>query len=350
MLRLLQGTEHNKAMSDLFNTGIRPAVDAYLKKKSEEVRDYGEYWSASSAGYCMRLNIMRRLGVPKVPELEDSAALTRIFEAGHIFHEWMQRITKDAGLSIASEVELQDEDLMVRGHFDDLVLVGEKVDGCLHENLEFYNHLGEKTGDSYDGTDEHWTITCADCDEELAEGDGYDDPNRYKGLLTKTPQHLILYDYKTAHSASFNYSKNRPMGHYHTMQLATYMYMIRSLSLPVPGDSFINLEYVKDYKNLTEARILSISKDDLRMEEKQLLWTPELEKQVVEYWSTLNGYWKSKTMPKCTCLDYDGGFMGRRSSKGKVYNDFFWEDEPCSLKWYEHCKKEGLLREDLLQA
>ena len=50
----------------LFETGIRPYIDEYLKKKSEERRDYGQYWSASSAGYCMRKVIYDRLGVPLV--------------------------------------------------------------------------------------------------------------------------------------------------------------------------------------------------------------------------------------------------------------------------------------------
>lgn len=172
-------------MSNLFNTGIRPAVDEYLKKKTEEQRDYGDYWSASSAGYCMRLNIMRRLGVPKVPELADNATQTRIFEAGHIFHEWLQRITKDAGLSIASEVELQDEDLMIRGHFDDLVLM--RYD----ENGETPVRVGAE----------------------------------------QRAQHLILYDYKTAHSTSFNYKKRQTeIGHYHKNQLGTYVYMLRKLA------------------------------------------------------------------------------------------------------------------------
>lgn len=255
-------------MTDLFSTGVRPAIDAYLLAKSKEERNYGEYWSASSAGYCMRLNIMRRLGVPKVPELEDNATQTRIFEAGHIFHEWLQRITKDAGLSIASEVELQDEKLMIRGHFDDLILQDDK---------------------------------------------------------------LILYDYKTAHSASFNYKKRQTeIGHYHKMQLGTYMYMLRNMPKKL---------YTKQITELSEARILSISKDDLRMHEQQLLWSPQLEKEIVGYWRTLNGYWAKKTMPKCTCLDFDGGFMGRKSAKGKFYNDFFYEDEPCSLKWYAKWKE-----------
>lgn len=271
----------------LFKTGIRPAFDAYLLEKSKEVRNYGEYWSASSAGYCMRLNIMRRLGVPKVPELEDNATQTRIFEAGHIFHEWLQRITKDAGLSIASEVELQDEKLMIRGHFDDLVLVP----------------------------------------TELSK-------NGFVVLDSK----LILYDYKTAHSASFNFKKRQTeIGHYHKLQLATYMYMIKKQ----PTNIIRFDDYPKDMlKNLSEARILSISKDDLRMHEVQLLWTPKLEKEVYEYWSTLNSYWKAKTLPKCTCLDHDGGFMGRRSAKGKVYNDFFWQDEPCSEVWFKKWKEE----------
>lgn len=291
-------------MDNLYKTGLRPAFDAYLLEKSKEVRNYGNYWSASSAGYCMRLNIMRRLGVPKVPELEDNATQTRIFEAGHIFHEWLQRITKDAGLSIASEVELQDEKLMIRGHFDDLVLV---PDGT----YDVVEHAKEQMSAPYSGRT----------------------PNPEAG----TNKHLILYDYKTAHSASFNFKKRQTeIGWYHKMQLGTYMYMLRKGA--DIGEDFYNT------KEVSEARILSISKDDLRMHEVQLLWTPKLEKEVYEYWSTLNGYWKAKTLPKCTCLDHDGGFMGRRSAKGKVYNDFFWQDEPCSEVWYKKTKEEGLWR------
>lgn len=290
-------------MSDtLFETGIRPAVDAYLKAESEKIRDYGPYWSASSAGYCMRLNIMRRLGVPKVPELADSAAQTRIFEVGHIFHEWMQRITKNAGISIAQEVELQDEDLMIRGHFDDLVLIkGRGPEGD-------FSAVGE-----------------------------YD----FHHSPDVEPDHLILYDFKTQNSQAFNYK--RPISHYHTMQLGTYMYMLRRQVLKIgPGGVFRLPPEGTDFE-LTEARILKISKDDLRMSEDQLMWSPQLEKEVYEYWSTLNGYWKAYqengTLPNCTCLDYEGGFMGKRSAKGKVYNDFYYDDEPCSQRWFEIWKE-----------
>lgn len=287
----------------MYDSGIRPAISAYLQEKSEELRNYGSYWSASSAGYCQRLVIMRRLGVPKAPELQESQDITtRTFEAGHVFHEWIQRITKANGLSIAQEVELQDEDLMIRGHFDDLVLVKKLSNPSFTFNTE-----------TQEGT------------------------QHYDG-------HLILYDYKTAHSKWFEYAKGRPMSHYNKMQLGTYMYMLRKTIIADPS-KMGTMESQFDFKltNLTEARILKISKDDLRLHEMQLLWDDKLEQEVLGYWTSLNKLWEAKKLPPCTCLDVEGGFMGKRSKAGKVYNDYFYEDEPCSLKWYEHCKKEGLL-------
>lgn len=261
-------------MSDLFSTGIRPAVDAFLLKKAQEERDYGRYWSASSAGYCMRRNIFDRL---KVPNVKEDARKQRVFEVGHIFHEWMQRITKNAGLSIAQEIELQDEGLMVRGHIDDLVLLVPR-----QNMLEMI------------------------------------DPSDSRELLPGKKS-LILYDYKTQNSRAFSYQKDRPMSFYHKMQLGTYMYMIRK------GPNKFETVHAP---GLVEARILRISKDDLRMSEQQLMWSPELGKEVAQYWSTLNGYWKAKTLPKCTCANHEGGFLAR-----EAYNPYFYKDEPCSVEW-----------------
>jgi len=250
-------------MDNLFSTGIRPTIDAHIEEEAKKLRDYGDYWSASSAGYCMRLNIMRRLGVPPVPEiLESKPRVQRVFSAGHIFHDWIQGLTKEAGLSTHQELELIDDTIMVKGHCDDLV----EIDG-----------------------------------------------------------NKIVYDYKTVNSQSFKYKKDK-ISHYHRMQLGTYLYMLR-----------------KEHKDLVESRVMNISKDDLRLSEFQLMWTPDLEKDVVSYWTTLNGYWKDKKLPKCTCADYEGGFMFKRSSKGVVYNDYFYENEGCSLKWFELCKKQGLV-------
>jgi hypothetical protein len=93
--------------------------------------------------------------------------------------------------------------------------------------------------------------------------------------------------------------------------------------------------------DLTEARILKIEKENLMMMEQQLMWTPDLEKDVVGYWRTLNGYWKAKKIPACTCADYEGGFMA-----GPKYNPFYYDGEPCSLKYYKLWKEKQRENDD----
>lgn len=272
---------------NLFNSGIRPAVDAHLLKLAEEERDYGEYWSASSAGYCMRKNIFERLKVPHATP--DDPRKQRVFTVGDIFHEWMQRITKEAGLSIAQELELQDEDLMIRGHIDDLILITDN---------EYDLEAMEKAGVPEDA---------------------------FKDV--SPDQHLILYDYKSQSSRAFNY-KRPNMSYYHKMQLGTYMYMLRN---QFKWDA--TLQAATDCE-LTEGRILKISKDDLRMEEQQLMWTPELETEVTDYWKRLNRFWKEKQIPPCTCAFYENGFLAK-----EAYNPYFYDGEPCSIKLYEKFKR-----------
>jgi hypothetical protein len=108
-----------------------------------------------------------------------------------------------------------------------------------------------------------------------------------------------------------------------------------------PDFSKMTDEQLTMIAGLTEGRILKIDKDALRMSEEQLLWTPALEKEVYEYWSTLNGYWKSKKMPKCTCADYEGGFMALEK-----WNPFYYDGEPCSKAWLDRCVKDGLLKKE----
>lgn len=241
----------------VFETGVRPAIDAYLLKKSEEKRDYGEYWSASSAGYCMRKIMFERLGVPYANE---DARKTRVFESGHIFHSWLQGITKNAGLSVVQELELQDEELMIRGHIDDLILI---------------------------------------------------------------EKNYILYDYKTQNSRAFHWQKKNGsnLSYYHKMQLGTYMMMLKKAAQP--------------WNKVKEARILKISKDDLSMAEDVLMWSDELEAEIMGFWQTLNKYWTERKMPACTCADHEGGFMSRAQ-----YNPFYFNEQPCSLDWFRKWKSE----------
>lgn len=231
----------------LYETGVRPAIDDFLLKEAETRRDYGDYWSASSAGYCMRKVIFDRLGVDYV---NPDARKQKVFSVGHIFHEWIQEITKNAGVSVAQELELVDEKLKIKGHIDDLI---------------------------------------------------------------KSEDSVILYDYKTQNSRAFSYKKPG-MNYYHRMQLGTYMMMLRD----------------GDYPELDEARILKISKDDLRMSEEVLYWDDRLEHDVKTYWETLTNYFVDKKMPVCTCAEHDGGFMAK-----EAYNPYFYNGKPCSREWYE---------------
>ena len=276
-------------MDNLFQTGIRPAIDDYLLELSKEKRDYGDYWSASSAGYCMRKVIFDRMGVDKV---EENPRKQRVFTAGHIFHQWIQEITKNTGQSVAQELELIDDTLMIKGHIDDLIKVS-------------YDESGEP----------------ARAGDEIRS------------------QHLILYDYKTQNSRAFSY-KRPEMSHFHKMQLGTYLHMLKNykgenLNLPDKAmESDKIAKRIKQINSVTEARILKISKDDLRMSEEQLMYTPELEQQVVDYWQTINGYWTMKQLPDCTCAENEGGFMAKPE-----YNDYYYHGEPCSMEWYKLWKE-----------
>ncbi len=144
-------------------------------------------------------------------------------------------------------------------------------------------------------------------------------------------QHLILYDYKTQNSRAFSY-KRPNMSHYHKMQLGTYMYMLRNMG----GQNTLGLRNWGLVKQLKESRILKISKDDLRMNEEQLLWSPELESEVISYWTKLNEHWKNKTLPACSCADYEGGFMAKEQ-----WNGYYYAGEPCSAVWYKKWKKDN---------
>ena len=128
-----------------YRTGIRPYIDEYLDLEAAKRRDYGSYWSASSAGHCYRKNIFDRILLPMTSDPVENARKQRIFTVGHIFHEWMQRITKSAGVSVEQESELIDDELHVKGHFDDLVKVNDRfllLDYKSQSSRSFSYHKG----------------------------------------------------------------------------------------------------------------------------------------------------------------------------------------------------------------
>ncbi len=131
---------------------------------AEDDHDYPDYWRISSAGYCMRYNIFKRLHVPAVPEIVDGESQKLgTFGIGHAVHGMVQSLTKNAGISVAQEQEVTAPEWDAVGHFDDLIRFS--------------------TGD------------------------------------------LVLYDYKTVHSKALNYPAE--LKKTHRMQVGTYMYLLR---------------------------------------------------------------------------------------------------------------------------
>jgi hypothetical protein len=90
--------------------------------------------------------------------------------------------------------------------------------------------------------------------------------------------------------------------------------------------------------DLTEARTLKISKDDLRLAEVQYMWSDELESEILVYWLELQAAWElykqDGILPDCTCADHEGGFLAK-----EAYNPFYKYDEPCSLQHYQEWRE-----------
>lgn len=50
---------------------------------------------------------------------------------------------------------------------------------CKHEHTTYADGMISIAEPPYDGTDFWWSITCEDCGNEIAEGDGYSKPPRH---------------------------------------------------------------------------------------------------------------------------------------------------------------------------
>lgn len=55
---------------------------------------------------------------------------------------------------------------------------------CEHKNLDYADGMVNSAEPPYDGTDFWWSVICEDCDAEIAEGDGYSQPEWVKELAS----------------------------------------------------------------------------------------------------------------------------------------------------------------------
>ncbi len=187
---------------------VQKLVNDYLTEQYQKTRhEKKDFWRVSDMGKCLRGRYYKRLEIePTNPP--DERAL-RKFEAGNIFHWWLQRRIRYAASEMANvkvigmEKEVRDDKLNVVGHYDALIQIG-----------------------------------------------------RMK----------ILYDFKTVHSNAFHYrDQNKILTQkHHALQIGLYLMLLK-----------------KEHPDLSEARLLYISKDDLSVAELKVLLTPVLKKEIL---------------------------------------------------------------------
>lgn len=148
------------------NFSLTGLIDDYI-----EARDPKEFdsWRASSIGQCPRAHTYKRLDIPS--SKERNKRKHRVFEAGHVFHKFIQDIADSTGHATQIEAEIYDKELDLGGRYD---------------------------------------------------------------LLIEADGKRILYDIKTCHSYKFTHlDEQGGADHHHKMQLAAYMLLLKRAKTPV---------------------------------------------------------------------------------------------------------------------
>ena len=93
-------------------------IDEYiLEKRETQVRDNSKF-RVSDAGRCRLMRYWKRQGKPFTDEPDERTL--RVFEVGHVFHNWLQDLLELQGTLAGREIRV--EDIHRIGHIDALVL------------------------------------------------------------------------------------------------------------------------------------------------------------------------------------------------------------------------------------
>lgn len=138
--RLLQAVDEIKEYNRAVEAGeieahdrtfsMQGLINNFLREVAgEEEANEGDAkgFRASGLGSCKLKRHWKRLGKKGDP-IDDRGL--RVFAVGHLFHEWLQKMTRLKGISIFSEIELEYRDpktgkILLTGHLDDLLYVKE---------------------------------------------------------------------------------------------------------------------------------------------------------------------------------------------------------------------------------
>lgn len=270
---------------------IRHIIDLGLQAKREtKTPRTSNRWTAGSLGYCLRRQFLDRAGVP----VEEDLPL-RTFWIGDLIHDGYQRMMYNAGILLAEELHLVDEDLDLSGYVD-MIWGGPIPIGLLpHEQ-----HHKEPWQDFLiryrDEARTHWPEGLPVTGDELKSANDYS----ARKMVSEGP--------------SFH----------HLMQAASY-----GLILDRDPSQFVT--------QVERWRLSIIDKSDGKM---VVFEVREAHTQrALERVEKLNAYWKARELPPCTCgveISWEKNYCKYRDGDGccdphlveKATSEEFWGGIP----------------------
>jgi len=216
---------------------VEEIIDRHVERLHED-REPDGYWHPSSLSNCLRQAVYELRGT-EITNPRDARS-RRILRVGHMFHQFVQdAIASDpAVVEFYPEIKLHSERLRVIGSSDGLQSLARIVE------------------DGY----EVWEVV----------------------------------EFKTINSLSFRY-KDLPKPA-HKIQAATYMKLLREDGGTVLGESPKVIPPLGD--KLTRARLVYLSKDDLKLEEHVVLWTPAKDEEILSRIAVLEEHRVAGTLPR----------------------------------------------------
>lgn len=206
-----------------------------VEKNRNNDRDFSKF-HPSSIGYCTRKIVYTMSGYPS-PD-PDARALA-IFENGHSFHNRTEYLFGKAGILIAPELPIKDEELNISGRTDAVVR---------NPNKELYTDTSE--------------ITLVDFDGNVV----FQGPNN----------EVVLVELKSINNRGFNRVKNEGAEGKHAAQLQLYMFLTK----------------------IKQGIVFYENKDTQETVEFWLDYNPRLVDQLIEKIKTVNSHVNNKTLPE----------------------------------------------------
>lgn len=246
------------------------AIDAYVDSLHEERAPDG-YWHPSSISGCLRQAVYEYRGTAKTNPRDPRSQ--RVLRVGHVFHDFVQTAIEKTGLVdvFYREVKFTHEGLRLKGSVD--------------------------------------------------------------GLVQYSSGEWEVLEFKTINSNAFRYATRDPDSMpkpAHVIQVTAYLKALRECGgidadgnvVPPLGD------------RLTQARVAYVSKDDLRVEEYDVLWSPVLEADLLSRLAIVESAGHNGPLPDRLPLVSD-------KKTGKPTRS--WECGYCPFQ--DHCWYEGGLTE-----